>query len=139
MKANSVRTVAQYIAAQPASVRPVLRQVRAIIRKAVPEAVEVVSYGIAAFRVRAGIVLYLAGWRRHYSLYPASDALVAAFKGRLEEHRVSKGTLRFSLAEPVPTRLIERVAKFRAREVANRAKASVAARKDPRRRTSPTT
>jgi len=74
----------------------------------------------------------LWGWKQHYSLYPASDALVAAFKGALTPYRVSKGTLRFPLSEPVPAKLIERIAKFQAREVARRAKAKLALRKKGR-------
>ena len=49
--------------------------------------------------------MYLAAWKEHYSLYPASDALVAAFKGALTPYRTSKGTLRFPLSEPVPAKL----------------------------------
>jgi uncharacterized protein YdhG (YjbR/CyaY superfamily) len=63
-------------------------------------------------------MLYFAGWKEHYSVYPASDAMVAAFPDELAQYRVSKGTLRFSLSESVPVRLIGRIAKFRATELA---------------------
>ena len=46
--------------------------------------------------------------------------LVAAFKKELASYKISKGTIRFPLSEPVPVKLIERIAKFRAREVAER-------------------
>jgi uncharacterized protein YdhG (YjbR/CyaY superfamily) len=98
--------------------------VRSIIRKAVPGAVEVISYQLPAYRLADGPgLLYFAAWKQHYSLYPASDELVAAFRGALTPYRVSKGTLRFPLSEPVPVELIERVAKFQAREATRRAKA----------------
>ena len=67
-------------------------------------------------------MLYFAGWKQHYSLYPATGRLVAAFKRELAPYELSKGTLRLPLSEPVPLTLIERIAKFRAREVAARAK-----------------
>ena len=70
-------------------------------------------------------MLYFAAWKQHYSLYPASDELVAAFRGALTPYRVSKGTLRFPLSEPVPVKLVERVAKFQAREAARRARAKL--------------
>ena len=64
--------------------------------------------------------------RQHYSLYPATDHVVAAFKDDLAPYEVDKGTIRFPLSEPVPVKLIERIAKFRAKEVAERAKAKAA-------------
>jgi uncharacterized protein YdhG (YjbR/CyaY superfamily) len=81
------------------------------------------------FKVAEGAFLCLGGWKEHYSLYPASDALVAACKGALTPYRVSKGTLRFPLSEPVPAQLIERIAKFQAKDAARRAKARLARRK----------
>jgi uncharacterized protein YdhG (YjbR/CyaY superfamily) len=118
------KSVDEYIRAQPKGAQPVLRRVRSIIRKAVPGAVEVISYQIPAYKLAEGQgLLYFAAWKQHYSLYPASDELVAAFRGALTPYRVSKGTLRFPLSEPVPLKLIERVAKFQAREARRRAKA----------------
>jgi uncharacterized protein YdhG (YjbR/CyaY superfamily) len=54
---------------------------------------------------------------------------MAAFKGALTPYRVSTGTLRFPLSEPVPTKLIERIAKFRAKDAVRRANAKLALRK----------
>ena len=70
-------------------------------------------------------MLYFAAWKQHYSLYPASDELVAAFRGAVTPNRVSKGTLRFPLSELGPVKLVERVAKFQAREAARRARAKL--------------
>jgi uncharacterized protein YdhG (YjbR/CyaY superfamily) len=86
----------------------------------------VISYQIPAYKLHGGAALYFSGWKEHYSLYPASDGLVAAFKGEVTPYRVSKGTLRFPFSEPVPAKLIERIAKFRAKEAAARAKAKKA-------------
>jgi len=112
MAKTDFRSVDEYIAAQPKNVQVALRRVRSIVRKAVPTAVEVISYLMPTFRVAEGPFLCLGGWKEHYSLYPASDALVAAFKGALAPYRASKGTLRFPLSEPAPASLIERIAEF---------------------------
>ncbi|MGH9255616.1 MAG: iron chaperone, partial [Vicinamibacterales bacterium] len=74
-------------------------------------------------------VLYFAGWREHYTLYPSTSRLVAAFKDDLAPYEVSKGTIRFPLSEPVPVKLIEALAKFRTKEAAERGKAKAAAPK----------
>src|SRR5262245_37418223 len=133
MAKTDFRSVDKYIAAQPRGVQVALQRVRSIIRKAVPGAVEIISYQMPAYKVPEGPFLCVGGWKEHYSLYPASDALVAAFKGALTPYRVSKGTLRFPLSEPVPGKLIERIAKFQANEAARRAKAKPALRKKSRR------
>jgi uncharacterized protein YdhG (YjbR/CyaY superfamily) len=117
MDKTGFKSVDDYIAAQPKNVQSVLRRVRRIVRKAVPSAVEVISYQMPAYKVGARFFLGVAGWKAHYSIYPASDAMVAACGAALARYRVSKGTLRFPLSEPVPVKLIERVAKFRASEV----------------------
>jgi uncharacterized protein YdhG (YjbR/CyaY superfamily) len=116
------KTVDEYIAAQPETVRGALERVRSTIRKALPGAEEVISYKIPAYRLHGRIVLYFAGWRQHYSLYPTSHA-IEAFEDDLAPYDVDKGTIRFPLSRPVPVKLIERIAKFRAKEVAKREKA----------------
>jgi uncharacterized protein YdhG (YjbR/CyaY superfamily) len=122
MAKTDCKSVDEYIASQSEAVRGVLGRVRSAIRKAVPGAEEVISYKIPAYKLPSGPVLYFAGWRQHYSLYPATERLVTAFKDELAPYEVSKGTIRFPLSQPVPVKLIGRLAKFRAREVAERKK-----------------
>jgi uncharacterized protein YdhG (YjbR/CyaY superfamily) len=107
-------SVDAYIASKPRDVRPVLERVRRAIRKAVPRAEERISYQIPAYTLDGVPVLYFAGWKAHYGLYPVNDALVAAFARELAPYQRSKGSLRFPLSEPVPSKLIERIARFRA-------------------------
>ncbi|HET9742209.1 MAG TPA: DUF1801 domain-containing protein [Terriglobales bacterium] len=114
------RTVDEYIEAQPEATQAVLRRVRRAIRKALPKAEEGISYKIPAYRLRGKVVLYFAGWKQHYSLYPAGQRLVDAFRDELAPYEVNKGTIRFQLSKPVPLKLIERIAKFRAKEAAQR-------------------
>ena len=127
MAKTDFKSVDEYIATHPEDVQAVLQLIRSTIRKAVPGAEEVISYQIPAYKLQGGRVLYFAGWKQHYSLYPASARLVAAFKEDLAPYEVNKGTIRFPLSEPVPVKLIERIAKLRAKEVAERAKAKAAA------------
>jgi uncharacterized protein YdhG (YjbR/CyaY superfamily) len=123
------KSVDEYIASQPEAVQRVLNRVRSTIRKAVPGAEEMLSYKIPTYKLNGRPVLYFAGWRQHYSLYPSNNHLVAAFKDELAPYEISKGTIRFPLSEPVPVKLIEGIAKFRAKEVAGREKAKEAAPK----------
>lgn len=129
MAKTDFKSVDQYIAAQPEAVRGVLERVRGIIRKAIPKAEEVISYQIPAYKLPGGAALYFAGWKQHFSLYPATDHVVAALKAELAAYKISRGTIRFALTEPVPARLIDRIARLRAREVHERAAAKPAAKK----------
>jgi uncharacterized protein YdhG (YjbR/CyaY superfamily) len=130
MAKNDFNSVNEYIASQPETVQAVLERVRSTVRKAVPKAEEVISYNIPTYKLHGRPVLYFAGWKRHYSLYPCTDRLVAALKDDLAPYEVNhKGTIRFPLSQPVPVKLIERIAKFRAKEVAEREKAKSAAPK----------
>jgi uncharacterized protein YdhG (YjbR/CyaY superfamily) len=110
-------SVSEYIASQPQQVRGALKRVRSAIRKAVPRAEESISYQIPAYKLDGRPVIYFAGWKRHYSLYPATRRLVAAYRDELAPYEVNdKGTIRFPLSGPVPVKLIEAIAKFRAKE-----------------------
>jgi uncharacterized protein YdhG (YjbR/CyaY superfamily) len=114
------QSVDDYIALQPEPIAAKLAVVRKAIRKALPKAEEVISYNMPAYRLSGEVVMYFAGWKQHYSLYPAGPHLVAAFKDELVACKIDKGTIRFSLAAPVPTRLIGDIARFRAGELAER-------------------
>jgi uncharacterized protein YdhG (YjbR/CyaY superfamily) len=128
--AKTFKSVDDYIASQPKEVRGLLERVRGTIRNAVPGAEEVISYGIPAFKLHGRPVLYFAGWKQHYSLYPSTAPLVEAFKKELAPYEVNnKGTIRFPLSEPVPVKLIADLARFRAKEVAANVQAKGAGRK----------
>jgi uncharacterized protein YdhG (YjbR/CyaY superfamily) len=112
------KSVDEYIALQPDAVRDILERVRAAIRKAVPAAEEVISYSMPTYRLHGDRLLYFAVWKKHYAIYAATEKVVAAFRDELAAYQIDKGTIRFPLSEPVPVKLIERIAKFRAKEVA---------------------
>jgi uncharacterized protein YdhG (YjbR/CyaY superfamily) len=123
------RSIDEYIAAQPPASQVALGRVRCAIRAAAWGAEEGISYKIPAYTLHGSVLLYFAGWKSHFSIYPAGDRLMAAFKGELDPYKASKGTLRFPLSEPVPVKLIERIARFRAKEIAEHKQAKVAAKK----------
>jgi len=120
MAKTDFKSVDEYIATHPEGVQQILQRVRSTIRKAVPGAEEAISYQIPTYKLHGGYVVYFAGWKQHYSLYPANARLVAAFEDDLAPYEVNKGTIRFPLSQPVPVKLIERIAKFLAKEAAER-------------------
>jgi uncharacterized protein YdhG (YjbR/CyaY superfamily) len=118
MAKSNFKSVDDYMAAKPPAARRVLQRVRRTIKKALPGAQEVISYQIPAYKLNGRVIVYFAGWSEHFSLYPAIGRVQAAFKDDLRHYEVSKGTIRFPLSGRVPLKLIERLAKFRAKEIA---------------------
>ena len=114
MNGRVPNAVDEYIAAQPEALRPKLEQVRAAIRRAVPEAVEGIGYGMPGYKLNGRPLLYFAGFKQHYSLFAASGTFFASLEQELKDYEQRKGTIRFPLDEPVPVRLISRIAKLRA-------------------------
>ena len=111
-------SVDAYLAALPAPTRAVLTDVRGHLRRALPKAKEVISYQMPALQMPAGVVLWFAGWKKHYSLYPASKLVRKTLAKQLAPYDINdKGTIRFAYDEPVPGELIAAIAKLRAREV----------------------
>jgi uncharacterized protein YdhG (YjbR/CyaY superfamily) len=119
MAKTDFKSVDEYIATRPQDVQAILQSVRKAIRKGVPSAEETISYQIPTYKLHGNRVLYFAGWKQHFSLYPATDQVVEAFKDELAPYTINKGTIRFPLSEPVPVKLIERIARFRAKEAAD--------------------
>jgi uncharacterized protein YdhG (YjbR/CyaY superfamily) len=129
MAKTRATSIDDYLAAQPDAARRVLERLRRTIRAALPGADETISYGIPAYKLHGRVVLYFAGWREHYSLYPSSRQLVEKFKKDLAPYELRKGTIRIPLDEPAPAALVARIAKFRARQIAALARERAAARK----------
>ena len=117
MAGTSFHTVDEYIAAKPEATRRALTQVRAAIQRAIPQAEETISYNIPTYKVNGRAALYFAGWKRFYSIYPASKTLLAAFGDELGGADIVKSTIRFPFSNPVPVKLIGKIAKFRANEI----------------------
>ena len=133
MSSSNPASIDAYIAAQPDAARPVLERLRRVIGKAIPEADEAISYGMPAYKLGGRVVVYFAGWKQHTALYPASAQTFAAFKKEVDGYATSKGTLQFPLGEPLPAKLIEAIAKYRAAEVAKLIAGRAAAAKKPKK------
>ena len=103
-----------YISGFPASTQKLLTLVRATIRKAVPEAIESVSYGIVGYKCN-GPLIYFGAYARHIGLYPGGGA-IKAFEQQLKDYKTAKGTVQFPLDKPMPFDLIKEIVVFRVKE-----------------------
>jgi len=112
------KTVNQYLARVPQPARAHLNKMRAAIRSAVPkDSVEIISYGIPAFKQKRILVWY-AAFSNHCSLFPTA-AIIEKFKNHLKPFSKSKGTIHFPIDKPLPTALIKKLVKARVAQAEN--------------------
>jgi uncharacterized protein YdhG (YjbR/CyaY superfamily) len=108
------KTIDEYIATFPKNVQSILDEMRQAIRESAPQAEEVISYQIPAFKLNGNLV-YFGAFRNHIGFYPTSSPM-EAFKEELSGYAVSKGTVRFPLDKPIPFDLVKKIVKFRVKE-----------------------
>lgn len=111
MAKTNFQSIDEYIAACPPDSHAYLKQIRKLIHSLVPDAKEKISYQIACFELNGKNLIHFAGWKKHVSLYPV-PAGSEAFERQIEPYLDSKSTLKFSLDEPLPIKLVERVVKL---------------------------
>ena len=116
-------TVRDYLAALPDDRRAVVEEMRRTINDAAPDAEESIAYDMPALRSHGGqFLVSYAAYKKHYSLFPASAAVVEALGEELRPYLAGKGTIRFPADKPVPTALVRKVVKVRVDENAGRAR-----------------
>lgn len=108
-----------YIARFPKETQKLLKQLRAATKKAAPQAEEVISYGMPAFKLN-GMLVWFAAHTKHIGFYPRISA-ITAFKKELSVYKGAKGSVQFPFDKLLPIGLITRIVKFRVKENARRA------------------
>jgi uncharacterized protein YdhG (YjbR/CyaY superfamily) len=110
----------EYIATFPKDIQGKLEGMRSAIKEAAPEAEEVISYGMPAFKMNR-VLVYFAAFKSHIGFYPMASG-ISAFKDELSRYKQSKGAVQFPIEEVVPLDLVRRMVKFRVEEDMAKAK-----------------
>lgn len=109
-------TVDAYLEALPDDRRAVMESLRRTIRAAAPNATESIAYQMPAFRVGKQFLVSYAAFKRHYSLFPSSDAVIEACGEALTPYLAGRGTIRFPADQPISLDLVTRIAEVRVAE-----------------------
>lgn len=117
---EKIGTVEAYIKSFPPAISELLGLLRETIKKNAPDAIEVISYQMPAFR-QNGILVYFACHKNHIGFYPGVSA-IELFKPRLKKYKLSKGTIQFPLDEPLPLELIADIVTFKVLEKTQKVK-----------------
>jgi uncharacterized protein YdhG (YjbR/CyaY superfamily) len=118
---RSASQVQAYLASLPPNCRKRVREMRVAIRAVAPRVVEGKSYGILGYKLDGRRFVYCAGFKRHTSLFPMTQAIRRAFAAELNGYKTATGTIQFPLDKPLPTALVKRLVRARLAEM--RAKA----------------
>ena len=105
------KTVDEYFSTFPKNVKNILTQLRKTIKQAAPQAEELISYNMPAFKLN-GILVYYAAYNKHIGFYPTASG-IETFKNELSVYKWGKGSIQFPLDQPLPTELITNIVKFR--------------------------
>ena len=111
---NKPTDIDAYISGYPEAIRNLLQEIRDTIKKAVPQAEEVISYGMPAFR-QNGMLVWFAAFKNHIGFYPIPSG-IEAFKEELSAFKGTKGSVHFTFDKPLPVDLISRIVSFRLSE-----------------------
>ena len=119
MKQNTdkIKSIDDYINQYPDEIKSKLKTLRATIMKAAPKAVEVISYGLPAFKQNK-VLVYFAVNKNHIGFYPTANP-IKVFSKELEVYKTSKGAIQFQLDEKIPLALVSKITKFRVKEDIN--------------------
>jgi uncharacterized protein YdhG (YjbR/CyaY superfamily) len=118
----SSATVDDYLATLPDDRRAAVEELRRTINAAAPDATETIAYDMPALRSHGGqFLVSYAAYKNHYSLFPASGAVVEALGEELTPYLAGKGTIRFPASRPIPTALVTKIVKIRVGENKERA------------------
>ncbi len=109
------KNIDEYLKNFPSEVQAKLQQIRNIVKKLAPTAIETISYGMPTFKLNGKNLVHFAGYKSHIGFYPTPSALTA-FGKDLSVYKTSKGTAQFKLDENLPLKLIEQMVKFRIEE-----------------------
>jgi uncharacterized protein YdhG (YjbR/CyaY superfamily) len=118
---DKAKVIDKYISDFPENTQKLLQQLRAIIKKAAPEAEETINYGIPTFTLHGNLV-HFAGYKNHIGFYPTSSA-IKAFSKELSIYKGAKGSVQFPLDKVIPSALISKMVKFRVKENLKKVKA----------------
>jgi uncharacterized protein YdhG (YjbR/CyaY superfamily) len=108
------RNIDEYICIASKEAQPLLEGLRLTIHKAAPDAEEVISYQMPAFK-QNGVLVFFAAWKDHIGFYPTSSG-ITAFKKELSKYKNSKGAVQFPLDKKLPLGLITKIVKYRVKE-----------------------
>ena len=118
----SADEVDEYLRAIEEPSRGALQSLRRTILALVPEAEQVISYGVPAFRVQGRTVAGFAAFKNHLSFLPFSGSVLGQLADELDGYTMTKSSLHFPVDRPLPKALVKKLIAVRLAEVGRRSR-----------------
>ncbi len=115
MPKSKPTTIDEYISSAPKEAQKMLRELRAILKKAAPKATEAIKWGAPVFE-EGRILFAFTAHRSHINFMPTHSSL-APFKKELAAFTTGKDTIQLPYDKPLPAALIRKIAVYRAKDV----------------------
>jgi len=120
MEKKKINNIDKYILMFSTDIQKILEKIRQTIKKAVPEAEEVISYSMPAFKFH-GMLAWFAAFKKHYSIFMRPKVL-QVFKEDFKQYELTKSAIKIPLSKPVPVKLVTKIIKYAAKENLKKAK-----------------
>src|ERR1044071_5626986 len=109
MQSRKFKSVDEYLSSLPKPVRVILEKLRKTIKDTAPQAEEVISYNMPAFKLN-GMLVWYAAYDKHIGFYPTASPIIV-FKDDLKGYKTSKGAIQFPVEKPIPVTLVKKIVK----------------------------
>ena len=113
----SKQEVEDYLAKVGEPRRATLQKLRQTIRDILPDAEEVISYGMPGFRLNGNVVVGFAAFKNHLAYLPHSGSVFNELRDDLAGYTSTEGSLHFPIDKPLPKALVKKLIAVRLRQV----------------------
>lgn len=113
---DAVDSVDAYLDQYSGDVRARLDEMRAVIRRTAPDAVESIAYGMPAYKLDGRPLVYFACFDKHVGFYATPNGH-EAFAADFAPYKQGKGSVQFPHTQPLPLDLVRRVVEFREADI----------------------
>ena len=117
-----IKNIDDYLSQLPENQRIVLEELRQTIREAAPQAEEIISYQMPAFKYN-GMLVYFAAFKNHCSLFGGNAAVIKEMAAELKDYKTSTGTIQFTVDNPLPAALVRKIVLARIQQNEDKVKA----------------
>lgn len=116
MNSHTIKSIDEYLVTIHAETRPIIEKIRTLVKNLVPNGVETIKYRLPTIMLGGKNLVHYAAFKHHIGFYPTPSG-ITAFEKELKSYQTSTGSIQFPLDKPIPYDLIEKIVRFRIREM----------------------
>ncbi|NUJ97580.1 hypothetical protein HGA92_02200 [Candidatus Gracilibacteria bacterium] len=111
------QTIQDYISQFPQDIQIILENIKKLISETNPQLTQSINYGIPTFKHKGKNFVHFGAFKDHIGFFPGPKT-IEKFKSDLQDFKISKGTIQFSLDKKIPYDLIQKIVDYKNKEEA---------------------